>query len=134
MFSGTVRDLSNTARYSHLMQLPNWFSLLHMVKADLLEPECWASAFEGCDAVFHTASPFFWGSKNPEAELVKPAVDGTLNVLRAAACHPQITRVVLTSSVAAILGDRPPEFVYDESTWNDSDTFEKFLPLRHSGG
>jgi dihydroflavonol-4-reductase len=63
------------------------------------------------------ASPFIIGSPSDEDELVKPAVEGTLNALRAAHKH-KVKRVVITSSVAAVsykvdLSKVP----YNEESW-----------------
>ena len=61
---------------------------------------------EGCSHVLHTASPFPASTpKDPEKEIIQPAVEGALSVLRACAKH-RVTRVVLTSSVAAVSGGR----------------------------
>ena len=62
-------------------------------------------AVEGCSHVIHTASPLPTAApKDPEAEVIRPAVDGTLAVLRA--CHRhRVSRVVITSSIAAVAGD-----------------------------
>ncbi|KAL3717131.1 hypothetical protein ACJRO7_008675 [Eucalyptus globulus] len=72
-------------------------------KADLLEEGSFASAVNGCEAVFHTASPVLLSASDPQRELVDPAVRGTLNVLRACAKFPSIKRVVITSSMAAVV-------------------------------
>jgi nucleoside-diphosphate-sugar epimerase len=60
---------------------------LQLVKADLLDASGWTAAAAGCDFVVHVASPVLWDvpASQGEARVVKPAVDGTLNVLRAAA-------------------------------------------------
>ena len=62
-------------------------------------------AVEGCKYVFHTASPFLLEgeAKDPEAEQIKPAVEGTTSVLSECA-KAGVTRVVLTSSMASIAG------------------------------
>lgn len=79
---------------------------LELVEADLLDEQAWAKAVIGCDYVMHTASPFPSKAPDHEDELIKPAVQGTLAVLRAIVANPQrtIKRVVLTSSVASIQG------------------------------
>ena len=53
--------------------------------------------------------------------LIKPAVDGTLNVLRACAAAHSVKRVVLTSSIAAVAGQDVPDFTknYTEEDWTD---------------
>jgi nucleoside-diphosphate-sugar epimerase len=72
----------------------------------------------------HTASPFFiTGAKNPEEELIRPAKEGTRNVLESAKRTPTVKRVVLTSSVAAIYGDNVDiklavGRVFTEKEWN----------------
>ena len=54
-----------------------------LVEADLLQPESWPAAVDGCTYVCHVASPFVFGVSDEDADtLIKPAVDGTLNVLR----------------------------------------------------
>ena len=79
-------------------------SRLEIVKAaDLLEPECWKEAAKGCDLCAHLASPFFIArNKKDEIQMCAAAEQGTLNVLRA--CEEAgIKRVVVTSSMAAVL-------------------------------
>lgn len=88
-----------------------------------LNLECdagWDSAIAGVDVLLHTASPFPIASPKDENELIRPAVEGTLRALRAA--HKAgVTRVILTSSVAAIYGNDLPEgkSEFDETVWSD---------------
>lgn len=70
------------------------------------------------DAVIHTASPFHFQFQNPE-ELLGPAVQGTKGILKAIQSKaPTVTRVVITSSFAAITQVDEHPAVYDESQWN----------------
>jgi dihydroflavonol-4-reductase len=71
----------------------------------------------GADALLHTASPFPMGSPKDENDIVKPAVDGTLRALRAAR-ESGVTRIVLTSSVAAIEA-RARRGAFAEDDWSD---------------
>jgi nucleoside-diphosphate-sugar epimerase len=76
---------------------------------------------EGCQGVFHVASPCtLEDPKDPHKELVLPAVQGTLNVLEAAKRHG-VRRVVLTSSISALVPNPswPPHKPFDESSWTD---------------
>ncbi|XP_071838978.1 uncharacterized protein [Apostichopus japonicus] len=100
---GTVRSLSNPNKVDPLKSLAERTpGTLELVEADLLSPETWKSAVEGCSHVLHTASPFpFEQPKNAE-EVVRPAVDGTLSVLRACKEAGTVKRVVITSSVASV--------------------------------
>jgi nucleoside-diphosphate-sugar epimerase len=78
---------------------------LKYFKADLLEGGSYYEAMKGCELVFHTASPFINTVKNPQKDLVDPALIGTKNVLASVNSTETVKRVVLTSSCAAIIGD-----------------------------
>jgi nucleoside-diphosphate-sugar epimerase len=92
---------------------------LTFAAADLTRDEGWAEAVAGCRFVHHVASPFPVGAPRHEDELIVPARDGTLRVLRAAKAAG-VERVVLTSSFAAIgYGHGPSEATLDEETWSN---------------
>jgi nucleoside-diphosphate-sugar epimerase len=94
---------------------------LSVLKADLLSDEGWADAVAGCDYVLHVASPFPPKQPKDPDELIVPARDGTLRVLRAA-LDAGAKRVVVTSSVAAIrLSDGTEPRPLDERDWTDPD-------------
>ncbi len=70
---------------------------LELVEADLLNEKSWLNAVKDCTYVIHTASPFPASQPNDENELIKPAMDGTLFVLRACVQDDsKVKRVVLT--------------------------------------
>ncbi|KAD2804618.1 hypothetical protein E3N88_37995 [Mikania micrantha] len=121
---GTLtRFLSVDEKYVHLKKLEKASENLKLFKADLLDYESLRAAIAGCDGVFHTASPVPPSSvPDPEAKLIKPAVDGTLNVLKAC-CEVDIKRVVYVSSVAAIMmtPNRPQDRPMDETSWSDQE-------------
>ncbi|KAI9078260.1 hypothetical protein K1719_039762 [Acacia pycnantha] len=115
----TVRDPNDPIKTEHLLKLDGAKERLHLTKANLLEEGSFDSVVEGCEGVFHTASPYSIDPKDPQAELIDPAVKGTLNVLKSCAKSPSVKRVVFTSSiVAVIINEKPktPEVVVDE-TW-----------------
>jgi len=94
--------------------------------ADLEQDAGWAAATAGCEYVLHVASPFPWGTPKRAEQLVVPARDGTLRVLRAAR-DAGVRRVVLTSSFAAIgYGQTPRARPFDESDWTDPDRAASF--------
>jgi nucleoside-diphosphate-sugar epimerase len=98
---GTVRDL-RTADVAHLRALATRTGgSLELVPATLDSDEGWAAAVDGCAYVWHVASPNPASVPRDENDLIRPAVDGTLRVLRAAAAAG-VRRVVLTSSIDAI--------------------------------
>src|SRR4051794_24266346 len=94
---------------------------LEVVTADLTDDAGWAEAVAGCEYVLHVASPFPLGQPKHEDELIVPARDGALRVLRAAR-EAGVRRVVMTSSFAAIgYGHTEADAVYDETSWTDVD-------------
>jgi nucleoside-diphosphate-sugar epimerase len=92
---------------------------LGFVAADLESDRGWAEAAAGCDHVLHVASPFPANVPKDENELIAPAREGALRVLRASR-EAGVKRVVLTSSFAAIgYGQAPRKF--DEKDWTNPD-------------
>lgn len=112
---GTVRN-PDDPKNSHLRELEGAKERLILCKADLMDYESLKEAINGCHGVFHTASPV---TDDPE-EMVEPAVNGTKNVIIAAA-EAKVRRVVFTSSIGAVYMDpnRSPDQVVDESCWSD---------------
>ena len=89
--------------------------------ADLLNDDGWKEAVEGSKYVLHVASPFFLGEPENEDVFIKPAVEGTLRVLKACA-DSEVQKVVLTSSFAAVGYGHPREKeVYTEEDWSSVD-------------
>ena len=69
--------------------------------------------------IIHTASPFALKDSTDEQDYIKPAVDGTLAVMRAAASTETVKRVVITSSVVTLVDcgkDKPAH--YDANDWS----------------
>jgi nucleoside-diphosphate-sugar epimerase len=94
---------------------------LAFLAADLERDDGWAEAVAGCDYVIHVASPIPAAAPKTEDELIVPARDGALRVLRAAR-DAKVTRVVLTSSCGAIYYGHPPQAApFDETSWTNTD-------------
>jgi dihydroflavonol-4-reductase len=94
---------------------------LSFVNVDLLQDTDWQDAVRGCDYVFHVASPFPLLEPENEDDLIRPAVEGTLRVLRAAHAA-NVKRVVLVSSNAAIsAGHAGENRVFTEADWSRLD-------------
>lgn len=94
---------------------------LSFAAADLMSDAGWPEAVAGCDYVLHVASPFPPGVPKHEDELIIPAREGALRVLRAAR-DADVRRVVLTSSFAAIgYTHKPTDRPFSEEDWTDPD-------------
>lgn len=93
---------------------------LEHVTLDLNHDEGWADALADVDVLMHTASPFPGEQPDDPEDLIRPAVDGTLRALEAARAAG-VNRVILTSSVAAVLHDpaASPTATINESNWTD---------------
>ena len=117
---GTVRNAA-TADVAHLSAIARRTGgSLEFAEASLDEDAGWAEAVDGCTYVWHLASPVPAKLPRSEAELIRPAVDGTLRVLRAAAQSGAVRRVVMTSSTDAIVhGHAGPDRVRAEADWSN---------------
>ena len=82
---------------------------LELVEADLLKPETWHAAVAGIQEVYHVASPITLEVPRHDNDIIKPAVDGTLNVLEACRASGTVRKVVITGSTVAIWNRSPKE-------------------------
>ncbi len=123
----TIRDKSKKEKYSHLQEIEKKCNgKLILFEADLLKTGSYKEAMKGCEQVFHLASPFIINNiKDPQKQLIDPALKGTINVLSTASATPSVKQVILTSSVVAIYGDaiemaikKLPAFT--EEQWNET--------------
>lgn len=117
---GTLRrmDRADEVRAALAPHLTDRAGALRFVQADLESDAGWADAMAGVAALVHTASPFPITQPKDPATLIRPAVEGTERVLKAAAAAG-VERVVLTSSDAAVLNDDKPDTLQDEADWCD---------------
>ncbi|TGK04965.1 aldehyde reductase [Leptospira semungkisensis] len=92
---------------------------LSFFEADLEKDSGWKEAAQGCDYVMHVASPFPANVPKHEDELIIPAREGTMRVLKASR-DAGVKRVVLTSSFAAIgYGHKAQTIPFDETSWTN---------------
>lgn len=120
---GTTRNIDKARKDGFVTALEGAEARLELVEADLLVEGSFDAALVGSEYVMHVASPYFLEAGDPQRDLVDPAVNGTLGVLRAALATPTVKRVVLTSSIAASLG-RPKPHAITEADWNEASNLE----------
>jgi nucleoside-diphosphate-sugar epimerase len=120
---GTIRSPSSIEKIK-AAQGPLSSRLSFSIVPDLSSPpSAYEDAVKGVSGIVHSASPFVMTPKDVKSELLEPAINGTKNVLEAAAQYggPELKRVIITSSFASILdlskGYRPG-YVYTEKDWN----------------
>ncbi len=118
----TVRNLSSEAAVRQTVaRQVDAGDRLSLFAANLTSDDGWGAAADGCDYVLHVASPFPSAQPANPDDLIVPAREGALRVLKASTAAG-VKRVVLTSSVAAILhprGAHPAPF--SEADWTDPD-------------
>jgi dihydroflavonol-4-reductase len=125
---GTVRNPKKVLTLrSTLDLLPD---AIDFAAADLTDDYGWDAAVKGCDHVLHIASPIPAGAPKHDDELVIPARDGALRLLRAAR-DGGVKRVVMTSSTAAICyGMDGPRRVFTEADWTNPDHRDTYAYVR----
>jgi dihydroflavonol-4-reductase len=128
-----VRSLSKIEQVrSGVGKISEGVETIEFIEADLTEDENWQQAVANVDYVLHVASPFPRAIPQTEDELIRPARDGALRVLKAAR-DAGVKRVVLTSSIAAIIhghGSHPSLFT--ESDWTDETNLADTGPYERS--
>lgn len=116
---GTVRSLKRSAGVTETIGKHAPVARLEFVEADLESDRGWNEAVAGCTHVLHVASPFPAAQPRHEQDLIRPAVQGTLRVMRAAAAAKAVRFVQTSSLVAVMYGharDRAAPFT--EADWS----------------
>ncbi|XP_020275409.1 tetraketide alpha-pyrone reductase 1-like isoform X3 [Asparagus officinalis] len=113
-------------KIGHLWELEGAKERLHLVRAELMDEGSFDDAIIGCEGVFHAAFPVLYPKSDPKAEVLDPAVEGTLNVLRSCKKSPLLKKVVLTSSTSAVArSSSDPKQPLDENSWSNAQECEK---------
>jgi dihydroflavonol-4-reductase len=87
---------------------------VEIVRGDIMDPVGTAAAVDGCGRVYHTAAGFLMWAKDPERDIIRPSVDGTRNVVEAAA-RAGVEKLVYTSSSGTIGHADSPAARWDET-------------------
>lgn len=118
----TVRDPADESKTAHLKAFEG-SQRLELVAADLTRPGDFEEPVRGCAAVIHTASSVRLQAKDPQRDIVDVALQGTRNVFDAVDAAEGVHKVVVTSSIAAVMDDtKDPSYRHDEDDWNESST------------
>ncbi|KAJ8545807.1 hypothetical protein K7X08_018390 [Anisodus acutangulus] len=76
-------------------------------------------AIQGCQGVFHVATPMDFESKDPENEVIKPTIRGMLSIIESCAKANTVKRLVFTSSAGTLDVQEHQKLFYDETSWSD---------------
>ncbi|KAK2452365.1 alcohol dehydrogenase (NADP(+)) [Trifolium repens] len=119
MVRATVRDPDNMKKVKHLLELPGANSRLSLWKADLDKEGSFDEAIKGCTGVFHVATPMDFESKDPENEMIKPTINGVLDIMKACLKAKTVRRLVFTSSAGTVNVTKNQKLSWDENCWSD---------------
>jgi nucleoside-diphosphate-sugar epimerase len=106
------------------------FDNLSFIETSLTKDDNWDEAMKGCKYALSVASPVFFTLPKDENEMIRPAVDGILRILKAAR-NAGVKRVVMTSNFGAVgFSKKKPNTETTEADWTDPDekglsTYEK---------
>ena len=132
---GTLRNMDRKdSILNTINQHTDKVDQLSFAKADLLDREIWQTLTSDVDYIMHIASPFPRTLPKNDAELVKPAKDGTLNILKAAA-ENNVKKVVITSSTGAIVYGKSKNErngTFNENDWTDETVIKDSTPYFRS--
>ena len=112
----SVSDIKEEARYSHLRTFEG-SDRLEIVEGKLNDRNCWKAVVSGCAAIVHTASPTPHKAPKQELDVIFPAVEGTLAILKAAE-ELGVRRIVMTSCFTTVKGGKY-KFSYTEDNWGE---------------
>lgn len=119
---GTLRNLDRVSEIKEVIaQNTEYIDNLEFAEADLLDEEVWCDLVSEVQDIIHIASPFPRELPKNEDDLIIPAKNGTLHILKAASKHG-LRRVVLTSSSGAIIYGKDKDnrkSTFDENNWTD---------------
>lgn len=117
----TLRSLSKQQQVLDMLRNSGVhdFENLSFIEADLLNDTNWDEAVSDCTYVLHVASPIFLALPKDEDEMIRPAVEGTLRVLKASR-NAGVKRVVMTSNFGAVgYSHRNPDIPITEKDWTN---------------
>ena len=117
----TLRSMGRKGEILDMMKVGGITSFDHLtfIETDLMKDDNWAEAVKGCTYVLHVASPIYFSLPKDENEIIRPAVEGTIRVLKAAR-NAGVRRVVVTSNFGAIgYSHKDPNTVITEEEWSD---------------
>lgn len=132
---GTVRSAESAEKVRRVF--PNYTSQLSFfIVPNIIDNEAFDEAVKDVDGVIHTACPSTTYAENNERDIIRPCINGTINLLRSVHEHARrVRRVVITSSFAAMIDlsqGRRAGHTYSEKDWNPT-TYEEAVKESTSG-
>ncbi|PWN47418.1 NAD(P)-binding protein [Violaceomyces palustris] len=133
---GTLRSLSKKEELLSRLS-PQDRQRVELVQVEDIANSDLLPSVRGVDYILHVASPYQLNVEDAERDLLIPAVEGTLNIMRFAKKEPSVKKICITSSFAAVTdftkgGPNRPGFTYTSSDWNPS-TYEDAIKAGGAG-
>ncbi|MGB0837381.1 MAG: NAD-dependent epimerase/dehydratase family protein [Flavobacteriaceae bacterium] len=119
---GSVRSMAKAEHITKsLGEVVETEGRLEFCELNLLEDRGWEESMTDCDYLLHVASPYVGKEPKDEDDLIRPATEGTIRALKAA--HKAgVKKVVLTSSMVAMLGEMNGSIPIEQNTWTNSNS------------
>ena len=125
---GTVRSQAKGILVKQTLEKHSQFAdNFECFEADLEKDEGWTEAFQSASIIHHVASPVPTQAPEHPDDIIRPAKEGTLRVLQAAS-RADVKRVVLTSSIAAVVYGSSPHSTFTEDDWTDPSSLKECPP------
>lgn len=133
---GTVRNIEKKDGLLRRLA-PEDARRVEIVQVAKTESSDLSEAVRGVSYIAHVASPYQLNVQDPERDLLVPAIEGTLNILRYAAKEPSVKKIAITSSFAAVTdftkgGPNRPGYTYTEQDWNPFDRPDAKGPVAYA--
>lgn len=132
---GTLRSMSK--KEALLSRLGSNASRVELVQVNATEKDDLSEAVKGVTYIAHIASPYQLQVEDVERDLLLPAVEGTLNILRYAKKESSVKKIAITSSFAAVTdftkgGPNRPGHTYTKDDWNPFNKEDAKGPVAYS--
>lgn len=115
----TINNPEDLEKVKYLLELPGAEQRLTLWKADLGVEGSFDEAINGCVGVFHVPARIDLNVKDFEDDLIKPTIDGVVNLFKSCVKAKTVKRIVYTSTAATVNIQPFRKSVYDETSWTD---------------
>ncbi|XP_039022825.1 putative anthocyanidin reductase isoform X2 [Hibiscus syriacus] len=95
----TLRNLDDKSKVGFLNSLPGAATKLVLFQADIYNPDEFKHAIQGCEFVFHVATPMQTTDTQSSQEIIEAAISGVRSIAESCLQSPAVKRLIYTASV-----------------------------------